>query len=33
MRKILMSKPGEFVLEMRIDFIRGAAVKMVAGND
>lgn len=30
MRKILMSKPGEFEFQIRMDFLRGAAVKMVA---
>lgn len=31
MRKILMSKPGEFDVETRVDFLRGAAMKMLAG--
>lgn len=31
MRKILMSKPGEFAVEMKTDFLRGAAVKKLAG--
>lgn len=30
MRKILMSKPGEFVTVKRTDFVRGVAVKMLA---
>jgi len=30
MRKILMSRPGEFVIKSRSDFVRGAAVRMLA---
>lgn len=30
MRKILMSRPGEFVVKSKSDFVRGAAVRMLA---
>jgi hypothetical protein len=30
MRQILMSKPGEFSYKMKTDYLRGAAVKMLA---
>lgn len=31
MRQILMSKPGEFPLISKTDYLRGAAIKMLAG--
>lgn len=30
MRKILMSRPGEFIIKSKSDFVRGAAVRMLA---